>query len=99
MKILKNILAFIIILLLTVVYMIDRLILVLLPWLDVRPLQEWLPKSTQPEEVKKEFPYMSDEAIQEMVDTRKFMITVNRVSFTRVAVSVFIAMCIYIIFR
>lgn len=79
--------------------MIDRAILILLPWIEVSPIQEWLPKSDKPEEIKNEFPYMSDEAIEEMVDTRKFMITVIKVSFTRVAVSVFIAMCVYVIFR
>src|SRR5687768_2287551 len=99
MKTLKNIGAVILIILLSIVYMIDRVILVILPWVEVKPLQEWLPKNTDPDDIKKEFPYMSDEAIQEMVDTRKFMITVMKVSFTRVAVSVFIAMCIYLIFR
>jgi hypothetical protein len=79
--------------------MIDRSILVFLPWLAVPPLQDWLPKNTDPDDIKKEFPYMSYEAIQEMVNARRLMITVNRVSFTRVTVFVFIGMCIYVIFR
>jgi hypothetical protein len=97
MKILKNILAFIIILFLAVVYMIDRVILVLLPWVEVRPLQEWLPKSTEQTEVKKEFPSLTDEAIDELVTLRKFMNKMIRSSFVRVFITTFIAMCVYVI--
>jgi hypothetical protein len=97
MKILKNILAFIIILFLAVVYMIDRVILVLLPWVEVRPLQEWLPKSTDQTEGKKEFPSLTDEAIDELVTLRKFMNKMIRSSFVRVFITTFIAMCVYVI--
>lgn len=99
MKTLKNIGAVILIILLSIVYMIDRVILVFIPWVEVKPIRDWMPKNTEPGDIKKEFPYMSDEAIQEMVDTRKFMRIVTKISFTRVTISSFIAMCVYVIFR
>jgi hypothetical protein len=98
MKILKSILSIIIIALLTIVYMVDRIICVFLPWRSVEALQNWLPKSDDPDQIKKEFTYMSDEAIEEMVYTRKFMVKIMKVSFVRVAISVFTAMCFYVIF-
>lgn len=99
MKILKSILSFVIIGLLLIFYMIDRAILVFLPWIHVDSIQEWLPKSDDPDSIKKEFPYMSDEAIEEMIIARKVMMKIMRVSFVRVAVSVFIVMCVYVIFH
>lgn len=87
------------IILLGIVYMIDRAILVILPWIEVKSIQDWMPKTTDPDKIKQEFSFMSDEAIQEVSEHRQFMIDVVKISFTRVSISVFIAMCVYIIFR
>lgn len=97
MKMLKNILSWIIIILLGVMYMIDRIILVSLPWIEVKSIQDWMPKHTEFDIARKEFPTLSDEAIQEICDHRKYMKDVLKVSVIRVAVATFIAMCVYVI--
>lgn len=77
--------------------MIDRIILVSLPWIEVNSIQDWMPKHTDFDIVRKEFPTLSDEAIMEICDHRKYMKDVLRVSVVRVVVAAFIAMCVYLI--
>lgn len=98
MKIIKNILAWLMIILLGIVYMIDRVILVLLPWIDVKSIQDWMPKTTDLEQIKKQFPTMSEETHFTIKYTREQMIQITKTSLVRVVMSVFISMCVYIIF-
>lgn len=97
MKILKNTLAIFIVTILSVVYMIDRVILVLMPWIEVPSLQYWLPKNTEQELIKREFPTLSVEAIEEISFSRNLSNKLLNVSFVRVAISAFVAMSIYVI--
>ena len=98
MKIIKNILAWIAIVFLGIVYMIDRVVLILLPWIEIKSIQDWMPKNTDLEQIQKEFPTMSEETIFTIKYTRLEAMRLTKVSFTRVAISVFIAMVVYVIF-
>ena len=98
MKTIKNIIAWPIIILLAIVYIIDRVILVLLPWIEVKSIQDWMPKTTNIEEIQKQFQTMSEETIFTIKYTREQMMILNKISFTRVAVTVFVGMCAYLIF-
>lgn len=98
MKTFKNILAWLMIILLGIVYMIDRVVLVLLPWIKVEPIQDWMPKSTDLEQIKKDFPTLSEETHFTIKYTREEMLQLTKISIVRTIVVVFISMCLYLIF-
>ena len=97
MKIIKDILAWIIIILLGVVYMFDRAVLIFMPWIEVKSIQDWMPKNTEIEAIQKEFPTLSEESIFTIKYTRKEGIRVMRTSFVRFIIFACVAMCIYVI--
>lgn len=87
------------IILLGIVYMIDRAILILLPWIEIKSIIDWMPKNTSMEAIQKEFPTFSEETRFTIKYSREEMILINKSSFVRVAISVFLAMGLYVIFR
>lgn len=52
------------------IYVIDRILTSFLFWIEIQPIELWMPKTTKLNEVKAQFPKLTTEACEGIIETR-----------------------------